>query len=250
MDASSKECITIDTIVFDLDGTVATGNGPIIAYARLVSEAAGAQGPALARRLVEEIAEAEATGMFPAPVLDGYDLVRLRALDAGVEPASIDEAYRSSRSLLGTAQAPVTLPEGLTDLLDALGDRVRLALVTNAPATRLDEVLTSLGLESRFHSVHTSAGKPDGLRRLATGWAVEGRVLSVGDIWGNDLEPVHALGGDTALVGRPPEDASPTYWSPTLPGLYENVLRWSHAARPSSPDPRSANPNERESTPS
>ncbi|GGH34434.1 hypothetical protein GCM10010921_02140 [Microbacterium album] len=208
---------------------MAIGPGPVLAYARHVERVLGAA-RGFELRVAAEIVTAEERGAYPVSVLDGYDLVRQHALAAGATDEQIELAYRASRSQLGSGQAPVAVPRGIAALLEELRGRVRVALVTNAPATGLDGVLDALGLGGGFHEVHASAGKPAGLRELAAAWLAEGRVLSIGDIWVNDLEPVHALGGDTALVGSPPDGATPTFAGQNLPALYPDIRRWASSA--------------------
>lgn len=226
----SRRVIIAATIVFDFDGTVAIGSGPVLAYARRIAEAAGRD--ALPGAVAAELDDADRARRFPRGVLDGYDLVRRRAEAAGVEARVIEAAYLASRASLGTDEAPVGVPEGLPSLLDALAEHARLVLVTNAPDTSLDRALDALGLRGRFHETHPSAGKPDGLRPLARRWLAAGRLLSIGDIWVNDLEPVHELGGDTALIGAVPPGAAPTFRGDTLPDLYPDLLRWATGADP------------------
>ncbi|WP_425466997.1 HAD family hydrolase [Propioniferax innocua] len=213
--------------MFDFDGTVALGLGPVRAYGRKVSEAM-ADGQAFQEALFAELSQAQQKGAVPAPALDAYDLVRLRATAQGVPSHVIDQAYLDSRTLLATDAAPVVVPDGLADFLSEVESHpgIRVALVTNAPPVGLDRALELMGLSGRFDLQRTSAGKPRALGRMARGWLEQGRVLSIGDIWRNDLRPVHDVGGDTALIGRPPLGARPTFHAPTLPSLYPDVCQW------------------------
>ena len=67
-------------LIFDFDGTVALGDGPVRAYARAVATEAG-----LSPSFVDEIATGLADG---DDAIDAYDLVRVRALAAGAAPDS------------------------------------------------------------------------------------------------------------------------------------------------------------------
>jgi len=228
---------THDIVLFDLDGTVATGNGPVIAYARL---AAADLPEESAAALVAEV-QAVLTGAVTLDVAprDGYDLVRLLAERAGITAATLARAYQDSRELLGTPAAPVAMPEGLAGTLRVLRGGARTVLATNAPGTRLDVVLTDLGLDGLFDVVETGVGKPVGmtalLDRLGVRPAGGAEVLSVGDVWANDLAPVHARGHATALVGPPPAGATPTYHAPDLPGLYPSLRSWVDGDRSTTP---------------
>lgn len=205
-------------VIFDFDGTVALGDGPLRAYARAVEELGGVTG----------IEQALAV---PAPdLLDGYDVIRAAAEDRGVTPDILSAAYLASRELLGTAEAAVTAPAGLADFLRAAGEAGALRiLATNAPDVRIAEALRALGIEAGFDRVVTSVGKPAGLEALLDDLAAEGvtDVLSIGDIWRNDLAPVHRRGGRTALVGEfADESAAPDHRAPTLPELWEDLHSW------------------------
>jgi FMN phosphatase YigB (HAD superfamily) len=222
-------------ILFDFDGTVATGAGPVLAYARAVA----ATLPAPAG--VALVAAAEA-GLHGTPSLDGvlpldgYDLVRILAARQGVSEATLESSYLRSRALLGGADAPVVAPDGLAEHLETLRGDAVVILATNAPDIRLRDALGSLGLLDSFDEVVASAGKPGALPalldRLESRHPGTTRVLSVGDVWANDLEPVHARGHATALVGAVPPGADPTFHAPELPSLYPAIASWARAARP------------------
>ncbi|MDQ1216965.1 FMN phosphatase YigB (HAD superfamily) [Microbacterium arborescens] len=215
-------------IIFDFDGTVALGDGPVLAYARAVAVASGAPDRFLAR--VDDGLRGRPTG-HGAP-LDAYDVIRLVAEDAGVGAEALSRAYLDSRALLGTDLAPVQAPVGLAAAATRLP--AECVLVTNAPAIRVAETLDALGLGEAFARIVTDAGKPAGLERLLDAPDVrDRRVLAVGDIWRNDLEPAHRRGHDTALVG-PWTDAaaSPTFHADTLTELLPRIEAWAAASTP------------------
>lgn len=222
-------------ILFDFDGTVATGPGPVLAYAREVAATLpGADGGALVDAVEAGLAGGPPVGdVVP---LDGYDLVRILATRAGASEADLGAAYLRSRELLGGDRAPVVAPDGLAEHLSALRADATVVLATNAPDIRLRDVLESLGLRDGFDEVVASAGKPGALPalldRLQDGQSGTARFLSVGDVWANDLEPVHARGHATALVGAVPVGAAPTFHAADLPSLYLSLASWARAARP------------------
>lgn len=219
-------------IVFDFDGTVALGNGPVRAYAREVARRLPA-GPAV-RMLAEfedALAAAEAGPAGADAPLDGYDLVRRVALASGAGKETLDEAYAASRGLLGTAEAPVAAPRGLAEFL-AAAESAQRVLVTNAPAIRVRETLESIGLGGSFDRIVTSAGKPDGFARILDELApADTPLLSVGDIWHNDLAPARERGHSTALVGRhTPPAADPDFRAELLEELYPALTSWLDSA--------------------
>ncbi|MBA8817584.1 FMN phosphatase YigB (HAD superfamily) [Microbacterium halimionae] len=183
------------TIVFDFDGTLAVGPGPILAYAKLIAPAAGADFFDRARTslLAFESGASE--------YRDGYAIIGALADSDGVDPEITQAAYYASRKLLGTDQAPVsTMPE-LADFLQELRAHARIVLATNAPADGIDAVLTSWGVDDLFDEMRFTIGKPDGLIALVTEALAAGPVLAIGDIAEFDLAPAAELGADTALVG-------------------------------------------------
>jgi FMN phosphatase YigB (HAD superfamily) len=218
------------TLLFDFDGTVALGSGPVLAYATLAAEALP---PADAGTFVATVAASLLDyphGRVPGTgAIDGYDLVRIQAAAAGIEPASLGGAYLASREQLASPLAPVHAPEGFAEFLAAVRGEATLLVATNAPATRLDAALAALGLDGLFDAVYPSVGKPDGLVPIVDDWLARGDLLSIGDIWANDLAPARARGALTALVGPDQDEAdaaTPDIRVPTMPELYPLITAW------------------------
>lgn len=209
-------------IVFDFDGTVCLGDAPAFAYARAIQDVSGAAGIVDALRIFLEDPRADARY---AACDDPYDVVSIAARAQGVGEAHRSTAYLQSRAAAATLE--VHAPEGLHDFLDGL--RSTLVLVTNAPAPGLEALLGKLGLVGRFSQIVTSADKPAGMARyVAPHLAAQRPVMSIGDKWENDLAPVAALGGSTALIDsygiatpRPADHAART-----LPELYPALQAW------------------------
>jgi len=212
------------TIVFDFDGTIAIGDGPVRAYAR---EAAGLADARAATAFLDAL-DAE----WAAPrdeALDRYDLIRLLANEYGIHAEALSHGYLASRWHLATEAAPVTAPTGLAELLARLADAgARTVLATNAPGTRIPEALAALGVGDAFDEVHTGVGKPRGLDDLLDGWLRLGPVLGVGDVWSNDLAPIAVRGGATVLVAPDgaPADAAPDRTVTRLEDAYPFILDW------------------------
>jgi phosphoglycolate phosphatase-like HAD superfamily hydrolase len=205
-------------LILDFDGTVALGDGPLLAYARAVAAHASS-----ADTLVTAVATQLATPTGDA--IDGYDVVRRVALAAGIDDDALAAAYTASRAQLATPAAPVTAASGLAAFLGNV-DADRL-LVTNAPVTRLDDALEALGLGGLFDRVVSDAAKPAGLEALLDSIDDGTPVLAIGDVWRNDLAPAHARGHATALVGGYADpDAQPTFRADTLDELLPALAQW------------------------
>ncbi|MGI0521389.1 HAD family hydrolase [Microbacterium maritypicum] len=205
-------------LLFDFDGTIALGDGPVLAYAHQVAAGLGDDGTFLDDvRAILAAADGDA--------LDGYDAVRRVAETRGADARLLSAAYLASRAQLGTADAPIAAPDGLAGFLAGV-DAERI-LVTNAPAIRIVDALGTLGLRGLFDRIVTDAGKPQGLEAVLDDLPVDARVLSIGDIWHNDLAPAHARGQATALIGGFSDpDATPTFRAAEFSTLVPQLEAW------------------------
>lgn len=207
-------------LIFDFDGTVALGDGPILAYARGVAAELGDPDGFGAR--IDAVLAAQS-----AESLDGYDAVRRIAEEHGAEPAQLSRAFLASRAALGTADAPVEAPEGLAAFLVEIAPAAERVLVTNSPAIRIVEALASMGLDGLFDRIVTDAGKPAGLAAVLDAIPAAVPVLSIGDIWRNDLAPARERGRDTALVGAYADPAAaPTLRAADTAALLPALRTW------------------------
>lgn len=224
------------TIVFDFDGTLAIGHGPVMAYAECASPLAGAQ---YLERVKDALAEYDAGG---GEFRDGYDVVGSLAAADGVEADALSDAYGRSRDLLGTPEAPVDAVDGIDEILESLGRHARLVLATNAPAAGVDRVLESWGVRERFDAVHFTVGKPAGLAPIIRLALEDGPVLAIGDIFDFDLAPAVELGADTALVGATASTSpeSVTMRGQTIAALRADIEAWAAAAASSTQAPAGA----------
>jgi len=220
------------SLVFDFDGTVAVGNGAVLAYAR---EAARHAGPEFLE-LVEHTVAAFDEGA-DRRFRDGYDIVGTLAAEAGIEAAILQEAYLASRAALGASGATVDIAPGLPELLEALPDSTRVVLATNAPALGVEALLEGWGVRRHFDELRYDSGKPAGLAPIIRDALGHGPVLSIGDIVENDLAPAAALGADTALVGATAADsaADVTMRAATLAELAPQILAWARRADAQTP---------------
>ncbi|WP_197517425.1 HAD family hydrolase [Microbacterium karelineae] len=213
------------TIIFDFDGTVCVGSGPVLAYAREVAAHAGAGFLDATGRELRSFEAGE-----PSRYRDGYDIVGSLADAAGVDPEARQAAYLASRGSLpssGAEPAP-----GLAGLLGRLPEDARIVLATNAPRDGLDETLAAWGLSAAFDEIRDSVGKPDGLAPIVREALARGPVLSIGDMVENDLAPAAALGAATALVGATAatSPADVTMRGTTLADLAHAIVAWAGAS--------------------
>lgn len=239
-------------LLFDFDGTVSLGDEPVIAYARhLDEEAASASG--LITRVVSRFLQSDGRvtdaleGVTDADPLflglhvvdgsiDGYSAAERLATLIGMPAERVDAAYRASREDLADGLISTHAPEGFGSFLAAFPESAHRVLVSNSPANGLTEQLDKLGLSRSFDEVVTDANKPSGLTAIAEriigehGVSVD-RLVSVGDTWANDLAPVAALGGATALIDRMPvpTGAQPTVRAPHIEELYPWLLERSRS---------------------
>jgi phosphoglycolate phosphatase-like HAD superfamily hydrolase len=212
--------MTIVSVVFDFDGTIALGRGPLDAYARCVGELAGS---AVAEACVEAVRQFN-TGT--SAHLDAYAAVRSAAMEHGVGDALLSRAYLRSRELLATDEAPIRPPAGLEPFMTELSGIARCVVATNAPLIGLDRALEVLGIAGLVTEVHAAVGKPAGLDAIIAALLTSGPTLAIGDIWDNDLAPAQRLGADTAFVGVGRVLGQPTMRGANLTDLYDDILGW------------------------
>lgn len=211
------------TVIFDFDGTIALGTGPVVAFAKsLAGQGASADVVSAALAALDEFESGSPQDR------DGYGAVTRVAKAAGLTSADTNAAYMTSRRHLGTDLSPVGLPNGLASFLERLAVVANVWLATNAPAEGVAHVLESGGVDRSFARTHFNVGKPDGLAPILTDALANGRVLSVGDIYDYDLAPAVAFGADTALVGKTAasEQRSVTMRATDLEDLYPQIEAW------------------------
>lgn len=218
-------------LVLDFDGTVCLGDGPVWAYADAIV-------PHLDERLARQVTDGLLAYLEDHPgagtYADGYGAIA--ALAGPHVPAEVlQAAYAASRTALAGGGLDIHAPEGLADLLGRLRPRVRAVVVTNAPSTGLPEALDALGLAGSVDEVIASAGKPAGsaavLGKLLDG-ADPVTLMSVGDIWVNDIQPALELGCATAFIDRSGRDLRPAHArGRTIQDLYPALEAWAGSPR-------------------
>lgn len=229
-------------LVLDFDGTVCLGDDAVVSYARELAAHPGAED-------VEADLRAFLADPDSDPRLhdadDGYQAVSLLAEAAGIAPDARQAAYQASRDRLDTAA--LHAPAGLRELLRELD--VRRVLCTNAPGQRLNPILDDLGLAEVIDYVLPDARKPAlmgmHLAKLLEAAGLSGhpeQLMSVGDIWANDLAPALELGCATAYVDPFGRDRGPAHArAASITDLYDDLRDWARdpfgfvSARPVDP---------------
>ncbi len=216
------------SVIFDFDGTVCIGDEPALAYARAVAEAEPRLGD-LPTRVAAYLRGEDSS----IDADDGYQAVQLAATAAGVPLEVIQTAFLAARAGISDGSIDVRAPEGLSELLTLLRDGgVRAVLVTNAPPGGLDRILARLDLSDAFDSIYADAGKPHGMEAILDDAVGAGRIewsnlLSIGDIWENDLRIPHERGAATALIDPlNRRRGQPDVRTETLGGLTPWVKEW------------------------
>lgn len=164
-----------DLVVFDLDGTLVDSGRDLTTGVNRMLDWCGA------RPLTEEAV----VGM----VGDGASVLVRRALSAAGLAPDRPGAYERFLAAYDECLLDCTKPyDGIPDVLERIGSRRRLAVLTNKPTEATARILDALGLRPFFASVmgaDTPFGrKPDPaglLHLIAEARATAGATLLVGD---------------------------------------------------------------------
>lgn len=221
-------------LLLDFDGTVCRGDEPVREYARRVATAVR---PGDAQHLIgalERFLDGTDRGGIVAGAQDGYQAVSALAASLDVPPEHTEAAFLGARAALAAGEIDAEVPAGLLDLLGEVGPSARRVLVTNAPGASLGPVLDRLGLAAHLDEVIADAGKPSGLpgliERLLDAAGAVGepqRLLSIGDIWANDLRAARERGCMTAYVDRfDRRQGDADARAESIEDLYDVVRRW------------------------
>jgi FMN phosphatase YigB (HAD superfamily) len=215
-------------LVLDFDGTVCVGDAPVWAYADAVLDVI--EGDPVVRGAIRAGLGAFLSGAPESPVYaDGYAAVAaLAAPHATAEQLGI--AFRASRRALAMGEVPVASPSGLDAFLRGLEGAALRVLVTNAPAEGVRETLDRLGVADGVDRTITEAGKPAGWGRILPellGARRPARLMSVGDIWRNDLAAPLAAGSGVALIDRFGQQSGLVHLvAPRFEDLYDDLAAW------------------------
>ena len=230
------------TLVLDFDGTLCLGDDPIHLFADELASLVDDDGAASVRT---ELAAFLSGERHIEGAEDGYHALYYLGRPFALDDDAVAAAYYRSRERMAAGEGSIHAPEGIVELLDevrAVG--VRVVLVTNAPVTGATSWLESVGVAQRLDAVVADAGKPgrmaDHLRTLlAESGTTESpqQLLSVGDVWVNDIEPAMAIGARGFYIDRYSSGRGPSSESaPTIGELYPAIRAW--AIDPAAPPQR------------
>lgn len=134
---------------------------------------------------------------------DWWGIPQALAGHYGVGREQRDTAFHATRDFMATDAWAIHPEPGLPAVLDHLRSAgIRLIAMTNSPRPTSLDVLRQLGPLDRFDEVVASAEKPYGLARFLETVADPTDVLSIGDNYVNDIEPVLEVGGAALYIDR------------------------------------------------
>ncbi len=224
---------TKPVLLLDFDGTVCVGDEPVWAYADAVLSVLRTDGLPQADTISDELNSRLSDYLDGKPgqptFVDGYMAVATLTEHVAT-PAQRDRAYHLSRAALAQGTITVSAPPGLAQLLAELAGSVWRVLATNAPAAGVASTLTTIGLDTGIDVMVTDVGKPAGWAAILPQLLADRdprTVLSVGDIWRNDLAEPLAAGTATALIDRFGHQSDPAAATgPDFATLYPAIRAW------------------------
>lgn len=152
---------------------------------------------------VEDPADRDLFGPGRLNIGDWWGIPQALAARYGVGREDRTAAFHATRDFMGTQAWQIRPEPGLHEILDRLRAAGNyLIAMTNSPEATTTDVLARLGLRATFHTVIASAEKPYGLARFLTSVDAPERVLSIGDNFVNDIEPVLQVGGAGLYTDR------------------------------------------------
>ncbi len=134
---------------------------------------------------------------------DLWGLASALAIHYGLARSERDNAFLATRAYMDGPDFPMSPSPGLAQILERLHrSTVRLVAMTNSPAETTQTVLGKLGLLSYFDETFAAARKPRGIREVLAGHPAPARILSIGDNYINEIEPVLQAGGAALYIDR------------------------------------------------
>ncbi len=221
-------------VLLRMDGVVHSGDLAVQSFARHVASALSAE-QSLAvlagmRGFLEQKPDLLATGTeLAGPELrtaeDGERAVEMLAVAAGLGASRIDAAREASRSDLSASAWVIDPPDGLTEIVDALAGRARVAVLTERHDPAAGPVLDACGLTDRVEQVLLPVSSA--IRHLVPADGGSDRLLMIGTRWAGELHTAAAAGFDTAMVDRfGQQRGMPTWRVPQLAALVDIVRTW------------------------
>ncbi|MGC8634713.1 MAG: HAD family hydrolase [Candidatus Limnocylindrales bacterium] len=201
-------------LVLDFDGTLWRGTEAIEAYAE--GAAVGLE-PADREPFLSAVRAYLAGQRWrvlggAVPPDDGWAAVARFGAAHGLDPAFRQRAFFAARERVAAGAVRMDVPDGLLEFLAWSRQWCTVVLASNSPGWSVEPVLDRLGFAPLLDDVACDAGKPDSLVGLIEGWigrfrVPRGRVMSVGDHYRNDIDPVARAGWFTTYL-------SPWRWVP------------------------------------
>lgn len=213
-------------LILDFDGTVCLGDGPVLAYAQAVAD----QLPESAQKLLQEGLDSYLAEDPNAPSYkDGYAAVAALA-EGHLDSTGLHHAYLASRQRLADGTVEIEAPDGLAAFLDSLDGIAFRLLLTNAPLNGVQESLSKLGLSNSVDLIIPDARKPAGFAGLLPSLLANKaphELLSVGDVWSNDIDLPAREGCATAFIDRfEHRTGAATVSAPRFELLYDAISDW------------------------
>ncbi|SED96584.1 FMN phosphatase YigB, HAD superfamily [Arthrobacter alpinus] len=215
-------------LILDFDGTVCLGDGPVLAYAEAVAD----QIPKAAQKTLHQgLASFLAEDPNAPSYKDGYAAVAALA-EGHLNSAGRHHAYLASRQRLAEGTVEIDAPDGLAGFLDSLDGVAFRLLLTNAPLNGVQESLSKLGLSNSVDLIIPDARKPAGftdLLPILLANKAPYELLSVGDVWSNDIDLPAREGCATAFIDRfEHRTGAATLRAPRFELLYDAISDWAH----------------------
>lgn len=216
-------------LLLDFDGTVCTGDEPVLAYAEETLIGVPDDRAEPVRHTLHDFL----AGHLGARWEDGYAAVQDLTCSF-VDDDARQQAYHRSRERLSSGELTISTPTGLVDFLADLAPDAQRVLVTNAPLRGVEQALDHLGLTPVLDRIVTGADKPDGwpvVLPQILGDRPATSAVSVGDVYRNDIAPLIPTGARTAFIDRFGSrglPTAPTWTAATFTDLYPTLTRWFH----------------------
>lgn len=222
-------------LVLDFDGTVCISDDP----ARIYAEEMAAFAPEYTDDILRGLSDFLEGNLRLPGVEDAFEAVFELTKRAKLKASQLTRAYVASRERLEAGEGQMAAPKGLVDVLQQVrSNGVHVVLLTNAPEVGALSWLEREGLMDCIDVVETDAGKPRNmqrhLRRLLREHGDSScpeQLLSIGDVWANDIAPALELGAHGFYIDRFSLNTGPSCAiAQTFPELYPDLLAWAEQA--------------------
>ena len=186
-------------LIFDLDGTLYSGDDPYRFYAQEVSLTMNSQTAHHYLQTVEDhlngIQESLVSG-------DNWEAVVRLAQPYLTDDLRIQAAFLATRQYMLSTACHLEIPPGLQEHLKKWREKAYLTVATNSPESASFPLLDKLGLSSFFDLIRADTHKPEGLLDLVQVHPLGKElpvqhIISVGDNYTNDIVPALHAGWKT-----------------------------------------------------